>query len=211
MATQAYAPILESPKPNKPKLPNPERYARGLRKIFDSIHKTRLTGFITYGEMKAMIEHEEAIKFIGAKGILLDYEKDTYNGESLRRESDKSPIFIQKTDEGFFISFSNKNDRFPYFEVLHELGHAKLHLDKMKVGERWYCNSPGYAHAEADDFALEFAMPKEAFVASIKSNPYQDKDRVGECNYYAVAEYFRVNPMNIRRRSRQLTGWGARE
>jgi len=114
--------------------------------------------------------------------------------------------YIEKTDEdAFTIYYAEIGEYgvFPYMSILHELGHAALHLKEMEIGKTLDCNGKDLRHDEAWLFARALAMPRKNFekvaIEHLKNGCY---DIMGIIRVYNEGHF------QIRLRGKELNIWG---
>ncbi len=69
--------------------------------------------------------------------------------------------FMEKTDDNSYVIHYGK--AFNYLHIIHELGHAFLNLDQMKIGGICYFDGSEETDSEASLFARAFLMPRSTF------------------------------------------------
>ena len=109
----------------------------------------------------------------------------------LERDEEGSGTRIKKTArEGFTIYYKEPID---YLDVLYELGHAFLDLNKMRVGDVKYCGGADDFDGTVGLFARSFAMPRKDFERiAIEFN--KDVDRIAR---YFDIDYFQAYQRGI--------------
>lgn len=106
-------------------------------------------------EKRIINEDAKALNFEQLEQII-----SFYGGELRVSSKQEKPSIRKKSEDEFIIQCNRKNN---YLQVLHELGHAFLHLDDMKINEECYYEGYGIEDSEASLFARAFVMPRNDF------------------------------------------------
>lgn len=118
-------------------------------------------------------------------------------------ESEEGVAYVEKdeNDDSFTIYYAKpeSENHVPYLSVLHELGHAALHLDKHK---KLACKGLGTIHDEADLFARTLAMPRQIFEQVAVENLEN-----GTFNLRNIVKTYREDYFQILQRGQELKIW----
>lgn len=138
---------------------------------------------------------------------IIKYFKGTLECFSDEKLKDEHPAargnsFLKKiNDEGnFLIGYIN----FKPMDIFHELGHAVLELEGMKIGDYRSCGdtNAGIFEILASKFSRFFLMPTDLFAEKVVEYTYN-----GKCDIEKVAKFFNVDYSQVVSHGRESSFW----
>lgn len=120
-----------------------------------------------------------------------------FGGTLENLEKAEEQTCIKKTSEkGYVIRYCKLNN---YIQVIHELGHAFLILDQMKIGDTRLYHGSEEDDVEASLFARAFIMPRTDFERVVI-----DHLRDGKFSAQNVAKVYGVSYLEVMARGEEL-------
>jgi hypothetical protein len=124
---------------------------------------------------------------------------ELFGGEFKISEEEEPSATITKIGDGFCIEYTKKAS---VLQILHELGHALLHLDDMEEGETLHCNGIQDKDTKADFFAREYLMPRDIFEIAVIDNLNNDG-----CDIQNIATDYGISYIEALARGVELKIW----
>ncbi|MCL2375509.1 MAG: hypothetical protein FWC82_03185 [Firmicutes bacterium] len=138
------------------------------------------------------------IESVGGKLIQDEPEYDE-NGNIIKPARN----YVVRTENGFIIYFKQEDgEHFPYLSILHELGHAFMHMRDKEAGYTMYCDGKDSTHDEAWVFARTLAMPRKFFEEIAIENFKDDKYHLK-----GIIETYKEDYFQIQTRGLELNIW----
>ncbi len=117
--------------------------------------------------------------------------------EQISDDSMESNALISGTQDNFVIKYKNYHT----IDILHELGHAFLHLEKKKK-EKPLDGDYGLDETSASVFARAFLMPEYLFYNDVIENSI---NRI--CDIQHIADMYSTTCSDVITRGRELNLW----
>jgi hypothetical protein len=161
--------------------------------------------------------HKKLREFISkSQGTLVEAEitSANVNDEDVKQKSGSSGTHFVKTSSGgpgearFEIRYRLKENRFPFFEALHEVCHATYHIEDIEVDVPEPCGDSDWKDDECNFFARAVLMPAEEFRIFAR-NFFDFNSKKYDVREIArhYAEKFLVDQMQVVIRGRELGIW----
>ena len=165
-----------------------ERIALAARKkFFNEKNKEIIKKF-------SFIDLKELIDFFGGELKTLESADQPFGSDN------KPTDYIEKINDEKFIIFHRAESN--SLKILHELGHAFLHLPDYESGVKFANEGKSSEDTEADLFARAFLMPREEFEQVVIENIND-----GQCNIQKVADKYGLNYLDVLKRGSELNIW----
>ncbi len=122
----------------------------------------------------------------------------SFYGGKLEFIANPDDTCIKKIDENSYIIYyySESNN---YMQVIHELGHAFLNLEDMKIAQKYNCNGFVNEDSEAAFFARAFVMPRYTFEPTVIEHLND-----GEFCIQNIADEYQIDYLEVLARGEEL-------